>query len=308
MNTQNKATLLSPDGRYKVVVGIGTREAAKLQTDGWQVKGGAALDKAQITSLDNALSYSTFGNINQADRNYLQEALDWIENNYQGSEAEKAILRQFAYENIGSGVNITTPGEMEDLLKIAYENAKADIDPYYNKLEREHLEDLKHQMEDIRHSSQLFKQEEALSYEQRLRQTKDNLRARGMTFSGESRRTLGDETALREGSMGVEGELPQERRYNWMRASDQMQRQARDTGVQYERLLGSEKMPQYDGLVNPYDLSDNRVGYIQNRTIPLYHGGRSDQPERFVRTGTLDEARLRDTNKRKWENVSWLSF
>lgn len=224
------------------------------------------------------------------------DAPDWL------NEFQRALWeRVMSSEEVTSGQKILTKEEIDKLTADMEVLATADLDPYYEKIKGETVQDLRHQYEDLRNQSLRYQQKEEKSYKEKLAETKQSLRARGLTFSGANRKTLGDESALKqEGAMGtdkyVEGELPQSRRYNWEDMTAQWQQSARNMGVEAERYLGSAGLAD-TGLSNiqfrnPYDLSAGNLAYQANRQQTIYQPKQSDQ-DNYVRIGDWELERKR---------------
>ena len=116
-----------------------------------------------------------------------------------------------------SGSKIPSGAELSEIIKTASTNAETDLTPYYEKTTGRELEDFRNQMEDIRTQVSDYVAQESMGYKEKLAQTKQSLRARGMTFSGQSRGQLGKEGALQ--AKGIEGAIPEERRLEIGRAS-----------------------------------------------------------------------------------------
>jgi hypothetical protein len=137
---------------------------------------------------------------------------------------EKAIMKN-AYDS----ADVDAVYGEEDYKRIAAESeelAKKDVEPYYADLQKRDLEDLKTSYADIRNQASRYTQQEAKSYKETLAETQKSIRARGLTFSGRSRGVLGATGAL--SNEGVEGELPQQRRYDIEDERAKWQEQARD--------------------------------------------------------------------------------
>lgn len=167
-----------------------------------------------------------------------------------------------------SGATVPTTEQISQWISDAATNAETDINPYYEKITSQDLEDYKNKMADIRNESLRYTQQEGASYKQQLAETKQNLRARGLTFSGINRATLGKEAAI--DAAGVEGSLPGSRRMNWEDKLAGWQETARDTGLTTERKIGSATIGNEAGLASPYDLRSGNLDYIAGRTQSLY--------------------------------------
>ncbi len=168
-----------------------------------------------------------------------------------------------------------SPEEVSKLFSDSMREAETDLTPYFDKVQSQDLDDLKTRMSDLRRGADRYKQQEALSYADTLAKTKESLGARGMTFSGISRKTLGNEGAL--DNKGVEGTIPTRRRYNWEDYSDKLQQSARDMGTAAERQYGSRAVGDVQGefgnFARPYG---DGTTYNTNRTSPLYQVSKID--------------------------------
>jgi len=326
----NKATLTSPDGRYKTIVDIGSSLGNQLLGSGWTNSSSGK----QVIDSQLALSFSKFNlpeskittptpkittPIPVEDIKTIETDADQDMNNYLYNEVRNGNLTEdlakFIKDYVG-GINtdeVTTPEEYEILAADAELLAKKDLDPYYKQLKAQSIEDLKTQYADIRNESARYQQQEEKSYKETLASTKASLRARGLTFSGSSRGTLGSESALSQiakpGEDGyVEGTLPQARRYNWEDRLAGWQETARDLGTSAERLLGSAGVSSADigtnSLVNPYKSS---ITYNAGENIPLYLAKKDTTQEGYVPTGTLALERKEAIEKLKQEKLSKLT-
>jgi hypothetical protein len=326
----NKATLTSPDGRYKTIVDIGSSLGNQLLGSGWTNSSSGK----QVIDSQLALSFSKFNlpeskittptpkittPIPVEDIKTIETDADQDMNNYLDNEVRNGNLTEdlakFIKDYVG-GINtdeVTTPEEYEILAADAELLAKKDLDPYYKQLKAQSIEDLKTQYADIRNESARYQQQEEKSYKETLASTKASLRARGLTFSGSSRGTLGSESALSQiakpGEDGyVEGTLPQARRYNWEDRLAGWQETARDLGTSAERLLGSAGVSSADigtnSLVNPYKSS---ITYNAGENIPLYLAKKDTTQEGYVPTGTLALERKEAIEKLKQEKLSKLT-
>jgi hypothetical protein len=372
--TGQKATLSSPDGKYKIVVTTGSAEASRLQSSGWTV---GATGKNILTNINDALSYSgvpvTQENNQTTSYDPYEEALKYGYSredfaNDPGFEAywsrktpeqlkaaltsrsdydkttgkkkadagtsttttdesgltseqkaeldklnididgmdlsieEKAILKQIAGMDFTSGNKIPTVSELQTIIDTAAKNAETDLSPYYEKITGRTIEDLSNKMADIRNESARYTQQEALAYKDKLATTKQSLRARGLTFSGSARGTLGAEGAIE--NAGIEGAIPTERRYNWEDQRAGWQEKARDLGIEAERQLGSatlnEKQDMLGNIINPYKQG---ITYNASNVSPLYNVNQKGTSG-YVATGDIALDRLKEIEKSKWDRVS----
>jgi hypothetical protein len=205
-----------------------------------------------------------------------------------------------------SGATVPTNDQIATWISDSATLAQADINPYYQKITSEELQDYKNKMADIRNESGRYVQQEAASYKAKLAETKQNLRARGLTFSGINRGTLGKESAI--DNAGLEGSMPTARRMAWEDKSAGWQEQARDIGLAAERELGSASLGNETGLVSPYDRinlgGDNIADYTAGRTQSLYdpnragttgyYAGLNEAPRANGYTSTHELQRLKD--------------
>jgi len=160
---------------------------------------------------------------------------------------------------------------IEDMAK----QAELDVGPYYDKIKYEDIDNLKRQMGHVRQAAAMYQQEEALSYKQKLQQSRERISASGGAWSGRAKEVLGKAGAQ---STDIEGEIPQERRYGWERTNDQIQTQAENLGVAAEKRYGSGELAkvqdEFGNFANPYDLASGNVDYQEGRYSPLYSAKR----------------------------------
>lgn len=109
---------------------------------------------------------------------------------------EKAILKQIASQDFTSGNKIPSVQELQTIIDTAAQNAETDLAPYYEKTSARELEDMKNKMADIRTSVANYTATETAGYKKTLAETKANLRARGLTFSGTAAAKLGAEAGV----------------------------------------------------------------------------------------------------------------
>lgn len=259
----------------------------------------------------------------------LLEQLMWeIDNNPNYSTAEKQIMKYALSQSFASGNKIWSKDELRRVLAEAAENAKTSLEPYYEKMKYEDLEDYKKSMEDLRLASALYTQQEAKSYKELLDKTKKEIRKWGWMESWESRRMLWKESALQwdrdwgYSFEGVEWELPQQRRYDWEEYSTNLQRQARDAWIWMERKYGSQVIwgiqDQLGQLSSPYDLKSGNIDYQKGRYIPSYLAKQKWQ-NGYVRTDMETWAgytwdywldKQKEQEKLKYQNLEryWLYF
>jgi hypothetical protein len=187
------------------------------------------------------------------------------------------------------GGKIPNKQELEKIIETATLNTETDLAPYYEKVTGRELEDLKNQMQDIRTSVSNYVASESASYKNKLAETKQNLRTRGLTFSGMNRQQLGAEGALK--SEGVEGIIPEERRLDYTGKMSEISSQARDLGLAAERKLGSSAMPGLGSVTTPYGTSQ------------LYNPKALGQ-EGYIKTGDIELDKIKEKEKGIWDRIS----
>ncbi len=217
------------------------------------------------------------------------------------SEAQKQMLRYWAEQAYSNRGKVYSPEELQRIMKDAATNAETDLSPYYNEMTAREVEDLQNQFADIRNQVGRYTQQEQKSYAERLKDTKSKLRASGLTFSGASRRTLGEEGAIN--SQGIEWEVPQQRRYNVEDFYSGINEKARDAGLDAERSLGSSKVSDIQAgfwkMINPYD---GWIKYDPTKQTNLYEASRQ-WTDRYIGTGDLELERLREIEKSKQDRI-----
>lgn len=220
-------------------------------------------------------------------------------------DSQKMILRQVAKESYSTWTKFYDPKDVDKLLATAAENAKTSLDPYYTKMDTRTVEDLKNKMADIRNQAALYTQNEQKSYAEKLAETKASLRARGLTFSGVNRKTLGKESAIT--ADWVEWTLPQQRRYDVSTAMNKFQTDARDAWLKAERELGSANLNNFQSelgtIADPYKWW---VDYNAGNTKSLYEVSKIWTPW-YVSTWDSALDRLKEIEKRKWDNIRALA-
>lgn len=207
-------------------------------------------------------------NLSPEQTNSLQSLLDEIDSNPYYSSAEKQIMKYAVSNSFASGNKIWTKDELARILSDAAENAKTDLEPYYEKMKYEDLEDYKKSMEDLRLSTELYKQKEAKSYKELLMNTKQSIASRWATFGWFARKELWKEWALLD--EWVEWRTPQQRRYDWEEYSNEMQKKARDLWQAAEKKYWSSELWKIDviQLASPYKSWE--IDYSSSNYIPSY--------------------------------------
>lgn len=408
-NSTQKATLTSPDGLYKTVVGVGSSEASALQNSGWKIGssgknlidiggalsyGGKTTSQEKVgtktnlqdvvnnfkrylgrspdmtpgsTDYNNVMHMTTLAPVEVEQRlkssaptdiskiiakygytagdfandpnffNYwskkpaaeleaaLQNRTDFNKTaKRKETEVETALRKEvdsilqwgldeglitqdqvpIARELLGGEdfKNNTAPSkeDLEKMIADAEKLATADIDPYYQRIKGEDIENLRNSFADLRNRTLRYQQQEEKTYKEVLEETKQSLRTRGLTFSGIGKKTLGDEGAL-QNPENIEGSLPQQRRYNIEDANAAFQETAREIGLSAERRLGSGFLSENLGRLGANDIPDPYNGgikYDPRQTTPIYLPRKSDQ-EGYVGIGALDLERKRAIEQEK---------
>lgn len=221
----------------------------------------------------------------------MQEGHNWIDEmikNGELNESQAAVLHEIYAGEYTSGQRIPSIEELKNIISDAATNAETDLSPYYERITGRELADLKQDMANIRGEAERYTAREAVDYSQKLAQTKQNLRTRGMTFSGISRQKLGAEGALE--ARGVQGELPTTRQAGWEEQEAGYLQRSRELGLESERALGTEAIKKIDfgKITTPY------------RTTPLYTRP-IDSPHE---PGDIRLEKKRELEKSKWDRVS----
>lgn len=220
-------------------------------------------------------------------------------------KATAAVMHEVFSGDYGSGGSQPTMEELQEITREAAEYAMADNSPYYEEMTRREIEDYKNKMEDITRESRAYTEQEQLNYKQTLASTKKNLRARGLTYSGISRSTLGQEAfskADTEERENIEGNLPMSRRYMVEASTDAFEQRARNLGTDAERQFGSAGMPKLNsGILDPYN-GDNKK-YQRGRTTPLYLPAADPNDPRYIGTGDIALAKKKAVEISKQDRI-----
>jgi hypothetical protein len=213
-------------------------------------------------------------------------------------EAQAAILHEIFAGDYVSGQKIPTEEELSEIIENAAKNAEADLSPYYEKLETRDVEDVRQQFADIREDVAEYGKQEAIGYKQKLQDTKQSLRQRGMTFAGEGREKLGAEGIIR--GAGVEGVIPEARRAQWEGVTTDVERRARDAAIAAERKWGTD-------ILTDRAKERNLVGAFGDIETP--YGRKSLAPSADITGGVREIGdkpleRKAEIEKSKWERVS----
>lgn len=213
-------------------------------------------------------SWMSGSNLSPEQTNSLQSLFSEIDNHPYYSTAQKQMMKYALSNSSASGNKIWTKEELARVLSDAAENAKTDLEPYYEKMKYEDLEDYKKSMEDLRLSTELYKQQEAKSYKELLMNTKQSIASRWATFGWFARKELWKEWALLD--EWVEWRTPQGRRYDWEEYSNNMQIKARDLWIEAERKYWSSELSKVNvtQLASPY--KSWTIDYSSSNYIPSY--------------------------------------
>lgn len=218
------------------------------------------------------------------------------------SAEEGVVIKETLNANDFTSGTAPDDATMAKMLEDAKVIAQESLDPYYKKQTAQELSDLKSSIGDIRSESLRHQQQEALSYADTLAKSKQSLRARGLTFSGTSTAQLGSESAL-VNQYGIEGTIPQQRRYDWEDKSADWQERARDIGMAAERELGSGEITSnadylnLRGVADPYSQTQGKtpkIGYTAGETGDLYLGHKDKTQPDYVANGRLQLERLKE--------------
>lgn len=220
-----------------------------------------------------------------------------------------ALLNIYDNEEYTSGKKIYSEEEYRRIAGEEEAKARTDLEPYFALTEKQDMEDLRNKYSDIRNEALRYKQQEEKSYKEKLDATKKDLRARGMTFSGMSRKTIGAEGAL--ANEGVEGELPQQRRYDWEDARSAWQETARDIGTEAERMYGSDKLHSQRDYLNPEGLPDPYAGgitYRSGKTAPIYLPHKDSTQDGYVSKTQAEKEREKEYEVQKRKEARMATY
>ena len=217
----------------------------------------------------------------------------WVDEQVEAGRitADQAAVIKTTLDNndFTSGNKIPTDAEMQQMLADATTIATNSLNPYYERTTQRELSDLKTSLGDIRNESQRYGQQEAATYADTLAKAKQSLRARGMTFSGSSTAQLGNEGAL-VNEAGIEGSVPQARRYDWEDKLAGWQQKARDLGMATERDLGSAGISSNadylnaSGVLDPYGMTTGKTPllFLSEAAILVFSSTCSCQSTKFA--------------------------
>lgn len=296
-------------GTVKEIGGASTTGVTSSGTSSW-----TSSPKSSSTSekTDSELAAEQQAAADKIQMDTINKYIEWL----WLDESQKLILRQLSKETFASWTKFYQPKDIDNLLKVSAENAKTSLDPYYTKETAREIDDLKNKMTDIRNQSALYTQNERKSYAEKLKDTKDVLRAKWLTFSGMSRRVIwqeaGTETTT-NAERSVEWEIPQQRRYDISEQENAYRTRAREAWLASERKLGSWILNPYQAdlgsIASPYQ---GWIKYQEGWLTPLYKVSQAPQwleteaqalARWYVKTGDLSLDQIKEIEKRKWANI-----
>lgn len=235
-------------------------------------------------------------NTEQDDEQLLNEIYKDIDEQAQiegWSAGQIATLKMIAQGNDYSN-KVYNIKELTDIVERAAVDADANLEGYYERMKTTDIEDLKNSFADIRAAASAYKENEQVAYDRQLATTKKNLRARGLTFSGQALQTLGAESALKtehqkdsEGNI-IKGDLATDRERSYNQKIQEWQRSGRDLATAGSRLLGSDALSGVNKMIStPYGSQS------------LYNG------LRYIPTSESERAlqRLKERETATWESV-----
>jgi hypothetical protein len=114
------------------------------------------------------------------------------------------------------------------------------IDPYYRGLVNLARDEFTSGYQALQEERAVAKETEEAQASENIRQAKENLEARGMTFSGEAVKALGAESAYPFAGVQTEGSIPQANRLMAKSSSSKYQQQLKSLGRGGETILGTE--------------------------------------------------------------------
>ena len=252
-----KATLYWPNWQKTEVV-VGSKQASDLQSKWWWLTPWSYKEPASVTAQN------TVTDLNAGVQEIIQKY--WLD------EASGAALNYLARDVAANKSTVWSPEQAEKALQTAIQEASVDLEPYYQEKTAEELEDYKASLANLRNEALRYKQQEEKSYAQTLQRTKDNLRQRGLTFSGMNRKALWAEWSMN--NLWLEWDVPMQRRYNLEDARANFQQRANTVWLEAERRLGSSAL----WTVNAWNIPDpywayqgwTGITYDPSRMQPIY--------------------------------------
>lgn len=231
----------------------------------------------------------------ESEQHSYQADKDWLDSQNLSDDERAIVDGAMNDDSLTSGQRVYSESEWNDLANKALTKARTELEPYYKDLQGRDMEDTRDAYADIRNDSKRYQQQEEKSYADTLAKTKQSLRARGLTFSGSSRATLGAEGALDQ--KGVEGSVPQQRRYDWEDARASWQESARDIGKETERRYGSDLLYEKRDYLNPEGLPDpygKGLTYDKGGTAALYNPKKDASQDGYVSKSQADIEREKE--------------
>lgn len=252
-----KATLYWPNWQMKVVV-VGSTEASQLQSQWWWLKPWSYKEPSSVTAQNSV--------------DYLSSAIQDIWKKYWLDDAWISALSYMARDLSSNQKTVISPEKADEYLQSAIAEANVDLEPYYKEKTAEELSAYKQSLANLRNEAARYSQQEALSYAQKLQQTKDNLRQRWLTFSWVNRKTLWAAGSME--NLWIEWTVPMKRRYDWEDTRANWQERANTLWSAAEKNLGSSAISSVDSwqLPDPYwtRSGSTDLTYDPSRMQPLY--------------------------------------
>jgi len=224
------------------------------------------IEQSNNSNVSTALTTST-PSLTEPVTGLDQASYDKINNYINGlnlTQTEKDFLKGtfLNKDTYTSGRTVPTTAQISQWIADAATNAATDINPYYTRISAEELAKYKQEMADIRAKSETFQANEENTYQQKLADTKQKLRAKGLTFSGTAIKNIGSEAAV-ENPTGVEGSLQTGRRLDYQAKNQELTSEANKLSIAAEQRLGStpvsNTLSEVGTLAAPADLSNLRT-------------------------------------------------
>jgi hypothetical protein len=207
---------------------------------------------------------------------------------------QKAILKEIAKGSYTSGHTIPDTATLTKIIEDAATNAQTDLSPYYERMTGQQIADLRQNMENIRAEASRYGQQEAVDYKKKLLETKQSLRARGLTFSGTGRELLGNEGVI--SGEGVKGAIPEQREMDWASKEADWQNMILNVGIPGERQLGTSAVgdTNFGAIQTPYNQRQITTRGILGNTAGITY---PNEP------GALNLEKQSELEKSKWSRV-----
>jgi len=174
--------------------------------------------------------------MSDADKTRIRNFLDTTYPNLTPTERQFLEATFLNSDNYTSGRTVPTTAQIGQWISDAATNAATDINPYYQRISAEELAAYRTQLSNIRDKAQNFQANEENTYAQKLAQTKQQLRAKGLTFSGSAIKNIGQEAAVANTN---EGTLQAARRLDYAGNNMALGQEAQKATTAAEQRLGS---------------------------------------------------------------------